>query len=272
MVHTLQNDQAAYVAIISPDPASASADNHSWLSGLLNALSSSRFVVMRTEGGFMRSDRHISLVNLSLEEGALYADKSFSDHALLERLAELIRAGAHPLTISVTSPLNLLRELFTTKGAGTLIRKGGRFIEHLDWSAIDLDRARALIESSFNAKLRDGFFNDPVSLILLEENYRGVAVVKDTPVAPYLTKFAVERQAQGEGLGRDLWQELVQRVPMLFWRARHNNPIHSWYMQQCDGFLRAQNWLVFWNNVPTSRIQEALSFSLSQPQDFLLSS
>ena len=48
----------------------------------------------------------------------------------------------------------------------------------------------------------------------------GVAVVQDSPVAPYLTKFAVERQAQGEGIGGELWSMLIRDFPRFFWRSR----------------------------------------------------
>ena len=50
--------------------------------------------------------------------------------------------------------------------------------------------------------------------------------MQETPVAPYLTKFAVERQAQGEGIGGELWSMLARDFPRFFWRSRAGEPDH----------------------------------------------
>jgi acetylglutamate synthase len=99
-------------------------------------------------------------------------------------------------------------------------------------------RARGLFESAFGRPLRAGFFGEPVDRLYLEENYRGIAVIRQTPVGPYLTKFAVDRQAQGEGIGTELWAVLTRDYPAFFWRSRAANPITPWYVKQCEGMVR----------------------------------
>jgi len=85
--------------------------------------------------------------------------------------------------------------------------------------------------------------------------------VVDTELGSYLCKFAVTREAQGESLGRDLWQAMTAEHPRLFWPAREDNPIRSWYEKQCDGRTRAGEWIVFWKGLPPERSADAVSYA-----------
>ena len=88
------------------------------------------------------------------------------------------------------------------------------------FSRLDRERLRALIASAFGRPPLDVFFERPISRVFLEDGYRGAAVVIDTPLGAYLTKFAVDSEAQGEGMGRDLWEALCAEHRVIFWRAR----------------------------------------------------
>jgi acetylglutamate synthase len=65
-----------------------------------------------------------------------------------------------------------------------------------------------------------------------------------------------------------LWQVLVAQHPVLFWRARSQNAIRSWYEKQCDGLVRVREWTVYFKGIPPERIPEAIAHALSQPLDF----
>jgi bifunctional N-acetylglutamate synthase/kinase len=164
--------------------------------------------------------------------------------------------------------MHLLRELFTINGAGTLIRNGARIESHRDTSTVDRERLRTLIESAFSRTLVSDFFDRPLERIYVDENYLGAAVLSQTPVGIYLTKFAVDRQAQGEGIGGDLWAVMVREYPRFFWRARPNNPISSWYVKNCDGLARFADWHVYWRGLPVAEIEPAIRYSLAAPVDF----
>ena len=71
----------------------------------------------------------------------------------------------------------------------------------------------------------------------------------------------------GEGLGRDLWQLVVSDYKSLFWRARSDNAILPFYLQECDGMARAGEWHVFWKGLPPERIADAIAYALTQPSD-----
>jgi len=61
---------------------------------------------------------------------------------------------------------------------------------------------------------------------------------------PYLDKFVVTPEAQGEGLAAALWQILRARCPRFYWRSRASNPIAGWYLQQAHANFRQGEWIV----------------------------
>jgi bifunctional N-acetylglutamate synthase/kinase len=75
--------------------------------------------------------------------------------------------------------------------------------------------------------------------------------------------------AQGEGMGRDIWQAMVLDQPSVIWRARSKNPICSWYAWQCDGMVRRGYWTVYWRGVEPDRIPEVVELMLARPDDFV---
>jgi GNAT superfamily N-acetyltransferase len=187
---------------------------------------------------------------------------------LLRQVKQTVEAVPQRLSVTIVNPLQLLRELFTVNGAGTLIRRGSRIDVHDSWAGIDRARIEALFASAFERPVRPDFFAQPLARIFVEENYSGAAVVKETDVAPYLTKFAVERQAQGEGIGGELWSMLAREFPRFFWRSRAANQINPWYVKQCDGFARGPEWHVFWRGIAPETIEPAIRYALSLPSDF----
>ena len=58
--------------------------------------------------------------------------------------------------------------------------------------------------------------------------------------------FAVLDDAQGEGLGRAVWNVMREANPRLFWRSRNGNPVNAFYTAECDGTIKQPRWQVFW--------------------------
>jgi GNAT superfamily N-acetyltransferase len=218
----------------------------------------------------------ISVINLRTDLEGLRAARKLrkEDMELLEDVALLLdcagpgRPETLSLLVNVTSPFNLLKELFTIKGAGTLI-KGGTPIEHYtSYENVDRDRLRSLLETSFGRPLSPSFFDTPPLSVYLERDYRGAAIVLSSKVAPFLSKFAALPAAQGEGIGQDLWQAALRDHRSLFWRARPENPAVAWYVTLCDGMLRADPWQVFWRGLPPEKVPELVAEALARPPDF----
>jgi hypothetical protein len=250
------------------------------LQALAARLQTRKVIFLSTSTGLEREGAPpISLVNLTVDYDRLLSAKGYLSRrhgTLLRQVKQLLDETPQRMSVAVVNPLQLLRELFTVSGAGTLIRKGSRIDTHAGWGNVDRARLKALLESAFGRPMIPGAL-DPggrleheIERIYLEENYLGAALLAQTPVDLYLSKFAVDRPAQGEGIGTDLWSVLVRNHPSFFWRARPTNPITPWYAKQCDGLARFPDWHVFWRGLAPGKIQPAIEYSLAAPADFPL--
>jgi hypothetical protein len=257
------------------------------LAALARELDTRKVVLLRRRGGLVAKnvgplelapghalptvDGRISVINLRTDRVQLMTGRHLGkrEAELVEAAHALIQAKASdPLLVSITSPLSLLKELFTVKGAGTLIKPGTAVERRDSYAETDVAKLTALLEASFGRALEPSFFSRPPLSVYFESNYRGAAILFDEAPAPYLSKFAVEPEAQGEGIGNDLWQAILRDFPRLFWRGRPDNPINSWYQTVCDGMLRLRGWNVFWRGVDPSDIAALVARVEALPPDF----
>lgn len=223
---------------------------------------------LRDEAGAL-----LSAVNLAEDYAAVLAEGRLdkASHRTLTSLAKLLEALPPTSSASVTSPAHLARELFTHGGAGTLVRRGERVQLHESFEDIDTPRLRALLEECFGRKLHPDYFASKKPYrIYLAESYRATAILTLEQVGgntvPYLDKFAVTPEAQGEGIGGSIWQRMRRDVPKVFWRARGQNPINGWYAQQADGLYKADDFWVFWCKMQDfDEIRAAVERALQMP-------
>jgi acetylglutamate kinase len=247
---------------------------------LAGTLGTRKIVVLRRRGGLSRhwrplggvaSERALSIINLRTDIAELREPRAMpqEDSELLEYLTGILgRPDLGAAVASVTSPLSMLRELFTVKGAGTLVKLGTSIEKHTSYATVDIPRLRALLESSFGRPLAPEFFEQDPLAVYLEENYRGAAIVEPAPIAPYLTKFAVDRVAQGEGMGRDLFDAMLRDHPSLYWRGRTENPISNWYVGLCDGMMKTGIWSVYFKGVRPADVPTLVEDAASRAEDF----
>jgi len=268
------------IPIVSLDAAKELAidDRFHLLRTLAASLESRKIIFLSTSSGIEREGApRISLVNLSADyERLLTTNDLPRRHAsLLRHVKILLDQLPQRMNVAVVNPLQLLRELFTVSGAGTLIRKGSRIEKHNNLGAIDRGRLTALLESAFGRALVPGAMEDgglvvsQAEYVYVEENYLGAAILGNTDIAPYLSKFAVNRQAQGEGIGGEIWSMLTRDFPVFFWRAVPSNPIVPFYAKQCDGLVRFPDWHVFWRGLSPDKIRPAIEYALSLPRAFV---
>ncbi len=258
------------VLVFDPADAESPADRLDRLGALLRELRTRKLLFLHRPGGLRQGGVLVPIVNLTVDADALLASRELSrkETFILEHARRLCGEAAPPsFTVAVTSPLNLLRELFTVKGAGTLLRRGARITRYEGWSGVDLPRLRSLLASSFRRPPAESFFRRTPRSVYLEEAYRGCAILESTSLGAYLTKFAVSAEAQGEGIARDLWDALSAETPVVFWRARPSNPIGDWYAKLGDGLLRLPDWTVYWKGVPHASIPAVVDWTLAQPVD-----
>ena len=217
---------------------------------LVRVLQPYKIVFLTGTGGLLDDKgRIIDSINLSTEFEHLMAQPWINGGMRLkiEQIADLLADLPLTSSVSITQPAELAKELFTHKGSGTLVRRGEKVRRFESWEGIELDRMRSLIESSFGRTLVPDYFERTKPFrIYVSENYRTAMILTMEDGLPYLDKFAVLDDAQGEGLGRAVWQVMREENPQLFWRSRHGNSVNHFYYAESDGCLKQPHWKVFW--------------------------
>ncbi len=218
------------------------------------------------------SEMGISAINLRSDSAELkgLGILNAEDDRCLRTCQSILEAPrADPkATVSVASPLSIVRELFTVRGAGTLVKLGSAIECHQSMSSVDQRRLRQLIEQAFSRPTVDALFMRSPLRVYLETDYRGMALLEPGKHAAFLSKFAVLPIARGEGLGQDLWWAMARETPSFYLRARATNPIANWYATVCDGMHRAGEWIVFYKGIAPAHIAEIIEDAISRPQDF----
>lgn len=209
-----------------------------------------KVIFLSPTGGLLdRQGRIISAVSLTNDYEALMQQPWLHSgmRLKLQQINEMLLQLPDDTSVSITSAAHLTRELFTYRGAGTLVRKGEAINVFDSPDAETLATVKNLVEQSFQRKLREDWFEQlDKPLVLLSETGRAAAILTHgVDGLPYLDKFTVTSEAQGEGLGAAIWQVVRARYPALYWRSRYTNPVTPWYFQQSDSSNRSGQWVVF---------------------------
>lgn len=217
---------------------------------LVQVLQPYKIVFLTGTGGLLDGNGNvIDSINLSTEYDALMAQPWINGgmRVKIEQIKQLLDALPLSSSVSITRPEELAKELFTHKGSGTLVRRGERVLQASSWNDIDTVRLRDLIESAFGRTLVPDYFErTALHRAYVSENYRAAVILTQENGLPYLDKFAVLDDAQGEGLGRAVWQLMREAQPRLFWRSRIGNPVNAFYDAEADGSVKQERWRAYW--------------------------
>lgn len=221
---------------------------------LVRLLQPYKIIFLTGTGGLLDNDgKLIDSINLSTEFEHLKAQPWIHGgmRVKIEQIADLLEHLPLTSSVSITKPAELAKELFTHKGSGTMVRRGEKVLRFDSWDGVDQPRLQQLIESSFGRELVDGYFEKTrLHRLYVSENYRAAMVLTNEEGDSYLDKFAVLDDAQGEGLGRAVWQIMREENPRLFWRSRNGNPVNHFYYAESDGCYKLGSWKVFWFGMP----------------------
>lgn len=178
----------------------------------------------------------------------------------LQQINEMLLKLDHSTSVSITSADQLTRELFTYRGAGTLVRRGESIEVDERPTPEKLALVAAQVEIAFERKLGSAWAQglEGPQVLMAKSKRAAAVVVTGCDGVPYLDKFVVTPDAQGEGLASAMWQVLMARFPRLYWRSRNINPITSWYFQQADTSFRKGKWVVFTSGIDDAPLREKL--------------
>jgi len=239
------------------------------LTTLVTALKPNKVIFLQPSGGLNRGDKRLSFVNIDRLQDSLNPDELTMGQARFIALAqELAKEKGNEAVYVMASPLNLLAELFTTKGSGTMLRGAAPIMVIPTLARTDKSKLKMSIEEAFNKPIKALFLRSKIYKGFIEEDYRGGAIFTQLAGLPYLSKFWVSKAAQGEGIARDIWDQMCGDIPAFFWRSRMGNPFNEWYMNTCDGMQISGQWRVFWKGLEAPEVPGAIIAAASAPDDF----
>src|SRR5262249_14909401 len=144
------------------------------LASLAAALETRKIVFLSRRPGLVANGGPVlPVVSLATDAPRLLAPGTLSrgQAMLLRPVKQVVESVPQRLSVTVVNPLQLLRELFTVNGAGTLIRRGSRIDVFTTWDGVDRARIEALFASAFERPVRTDFFGQLLARIYVEENY-----------------------------------------------------------------------------------------------------
>lgn len=241
---------------------------------LINDLRPTKIVSLQPSGGLdVDGVRRRNLTLAEVEDfidGATLTPGQQTFLRTVQRIEQDANEGRRAYVLA--SPLNLLSELFTTKGSGTLIRRGAAIVRHDKLDDLSHMELASAMDRAFEKTLDSEFLKQPIETAFLETDFRAGAIFTRLAEQPYLSKFWVVPEAQGEGLARDVWEKICENIPGFFWRSREANPFNDWYLVACDGMQKSGDWRVYWKGLEAAALPNAIHAAATAPDDFKPSS
>ncbi|MEM7284363.1 MAG: acetylglutamate kinase [Pseudomonadota bacterium] len=246
VISSLAETEAGQILNVNADVAT---------NAIVQAVRPTKIIFLTDTGGILDAKgKVISSINLQTDYDTLMQqDWLHSGMRLkLEQIQHLLSDLPHASSVSVTHPEKLAKELFTYRGSGTLVRMGEAITSHASWSDINTSALVNLVETSFNRKLHPNYIeNTHVDRVFVCDSYRAAAIIVNDSGFARMDKFAVTEEAQGEGLGGAVWEQVRKTYKKLYWRSRIDNPINQFYFKHADGAVKHNGWMVFWYGMQT---------------------
>lgn len=240
---------------------------------LIRKLKPHKVVFLTQTGGVLDGEGEIiDTINLASDLEGLMQESWLNEGMRLKvgEIANLLEHLPPASSVSITSPEELAKELFTYKGSGTLIKKGEAILHFTSKKQVDCNAITKLVEDSFDKKLKPDYAkNLKISHVLVSENNRALAVFSHLKGEIWLDKFAVADDAQGEGLGRTIWRHITDEFDRFLWRSRNDNPIRNFYLNESDGHVNCGDWTVFWKGqFDLAKMPELINAAVEKPASF----
>jgi len=238
------------------------------LEDLVKNLSPSKVMFLQPSGAIRQNGERVAVINIDDPIQLNLTNLTAGQERFVNMVTSLKEVVDRRAVYVIASPLNLLQELFTVKGSGTLIRRGARLKHYKSLRSLEAAKLKSSIESGFGKPLSVSPRKWKVKSVIIDEDYRAGAILTELADLPYLSKFWVVRKARGEGLARDIWDALLANQEKFFWRSRMDNPFNDWYLKSCEGMQISGDWRVFWRGLRPSEIEEAVTAAANAPVDF----
>ncbi|XP_005992257.1 N-acetylglutamate synthase, mitochondrial isoform X1 [Latimeria chalumnae] len=262
----------------TPSGQSVLLDSLEVTAAISKALQPLKVMFLNDSGGIQdKNKKLIGKINLPTDMD-LVANAEWmcpKEHRKVKIIIDLLNHMSSESSAVITSASNVLSELFSHKGSGTLFKNAEPIWKYTSLDEIDVDRLISLINKSFGKALKEDYIDSikhRLHSVYLSEGYNAAAIIAMAPIlngTPYLDKFVISSSKQGQGTSHMLWECMRQDLNLLFWKSRVTNRINPWYFKQCDGSFASGDWIVFWYGLSDIRDSyEMVDHAKSLPDSF----
>ncbi len=185
----------------------------------------------------------ISFVNLSECPVSLFTDNPHHHDRLT--LYQSLGLSLSFCAMAITTPSELMTEVFTVKGAGTYL--SFHSIEtHFSPNHSIRQNCHLTIEASFDRLLSDHYEQAPCYAAIIQSDFQGCVLLQqlDSDML-YIDKFAVRPLYRGTGLGKRLWAAIRHQGEHLIWRSSKHNPMTSFYREHAQHIHETESWFIY---------------------------
>ena len=152
-------------------------------------------------------------------------------------------------SVSITSTSHLSKELFTHKGAGSLIRRGYKIHEFKNsLEGVNVDRLKKLLGASpaYDPSLFEVLKKVPFTIYLDEEYHSAAVVLQQSGEVPVLYQFYTLPEAQDFNFRENIWHRIRATFPQLSWVIERKDPEKAWFFTHSEGSFSEAEKSVFW--------------------------
>ena len=149
-----------------------------------------------------------------------------------------------------------------------------KYIKFNSFKSISKEKFKELVKSGFEKELVEDYFEYAapkcIYIACLNNNYCGAIVTEEIkPGLIYLDKIVTKKEHQGNGIAKNLWAMLDCKKKVL-WRTKANNPINSFYINQCTGMQKTGKWIIYWNGLNPEDIGDGIKYAIGKKQTLMI--
>ncbi|KAI9688168.1 MAG: Protein arg-6, mitochondrial [Bathelium mastoideum] len=246
---------------------------------LAEALQPLKIVYLSEQGGLFNKEtgKKISAINLD-EEYDYYMNQpwvKYGTRLKIKELNELLLKLPRSSSVAIIHPDNLEKELFTHKGAGTLLRRGDKLHTTTSVSDFpDVQQLRSVLkrnrEGADAEAVLDRFLKQMESRpfkAYWDERMEALAVVLPPLQGSSLAQLAtytITKAAWLSNLADNIFQNLKRDFSKLFWTVKQDDENLGWFFDQAEGSLNnGKGDVLFWYGIDNAEEVRALMTEFS---------
>jgi len=227
-------------------------------------MESLKVIYLSEKGGLYHgvTKQRISAINLDEEYEGLLKESwvKYGTRLKIKEMKELLDDLPGASSVAILHPNQLVRELFTDNGAGTLIRRGsklrtatsleqvgdiGKFKEVLvrDRESPEAPRVIERYVDGLKSRPFKAYYDDSMEclgIVLPPQNGNSIA---------QLATFTTTKEGWLKNMTDNVFQNLKKEFPQLMWTVDQKDENLTWFFERADGSYSRGGEVLFWYGV-----------------------